>query len=253
MVTEVLPPFELDFVAAARGRREADHQRQRHDEQAFHLRLLPGRVRPSDFRVSTCLNTWPSSRRRRSCAPAPAPSWSRPSSAAPTIGGELVTCTLAAGATRARPALTAPISRCVARLHQAAAEGDGDRLLRQLEPFQRDADHGHDLFGEPVDDRRGRRRRARPRRRRPARARPPGAARSGRVDRLGELHRRLEPEVRRDRAARGVVFSPRPSSLRAAAETSLRGRRRSLRPSRRSSSRAPGSGPGARRGRRRRS
>src|SRR3954453_17009538 len=37
-------------------------------------------------------------------------------------------------------------------LHEPAAERDRNRLARQLEALEDDADHRHDLLGEPVDD-----------------------------------------------------------------------------------------------------
>ena len=95
----------------------------------------------------------------------------------------------------------------VARLHEAAAESDRDRLVRQLEAFERDADHGHDLLGETVDDR-------------PGRGVVLGLGEDDRrqlnhaalgdaacVDRLGELHRRLEPEMLRNRALEGRLLA----------------------------------------------
>src|SRR5439155_16073972 len=91
----------LAASAGGRGQREADHEREGH--KSLHRPLLPG--------VSIVLKALVSSSRARRWASGLAPSSSRPSRAAPTTGGELVTFTVASGATSWRPDATALISR----------------------------------------------------------------------------------------------------------------------------------------------
>src|SRR5262249_13787860 len=108
-------PARARLLAAAAGHRGQAHQRHHEREHrcSSHHPLLPGRRSVLGLSLALSLlfrSSW-SSARSRSCASVPAPSSARPSRAAPTIGGELVTWTVAAGAACARPALIAPIRR----------------------------------------------------------------------------------------------------------------------------------------------